>query len=108
MRGRGAGSLEAVTETRSLSVSWHWARAGGATTPARRGAGFTFGRRVVERFCEVNNVTHILRAHQLCQEGYQVRRARGVGRTLPRWTERRGTASAAFAAPRRWPATGHL
>jgi len=45
-----------------------------ALVPTRvRGAGFSFGRRVVERFCQVNSVTHILRAHQLCQEGYQVR-----------------------------------
>lgn len=37
-----------------------------------RGAGYTFGSQVVKRFLEVNNMTHILRAHQLCQEGYQV------------------------------------
>lgn len=37
-----------------------------------RGAGYTFGAQVVRKFLEVNNMSHILRAHQLCQEGYQV------------------------------------
>ncbi|EHL01537.1 putative serine/threonine-protein phosphatase C22H10.04 [Glarea lozoyensis 74030] len=36
-----------------------------------RGAGYTFGAQVVKKFLEVNNMSHILRAHQLCQEGYQ-------------------------------------
>ncbi|KCV68080.1 serine/threonine-protein phosphatase 2A catalytic subunit B [Fonticula alba] len=39
---------------------------------SQRGAGFTFGKRVVNRFCDVNAVDHILRAHQLCMEGYQI------------------------------------
>ncbi|KAH8596084.1 calcineurin-like phosphoesterase [Bisporella sp. PMI_857] len=37
-----------------------------------RGAGYTFGAQVVQKFLEVNSMSHILRAHQLCQEGYQV------------------------------------
>lgn len=37
-----------------------------------RGAGYTFGAQVVKKFLEVNSMTHILRAHQLCNEGYQV------------------------------------
>ncbi|CAZ85736.1 unnamed protein product [Tuber melanosporum] len=37
-----------------------------------RGAGYTFGAQVVKKFLEVNNQSHILRAHQLCQEGYQL------------------------------------
>ncbi|EOD46605.1 putative ser thr protein phosphatase protein [Neofusicoccum parvum UCRNP2] len=37
-----------------------------------RGAGYTFGAQVVKKFLEVNGMSHILRAHQLCQEGYQV------------------------------------
>lgn len=37
-----------------------------------RGAGYTFGREVVKKFLEVNSMSHILRAHQLCQEGFQV------------------------------------
>ncbi|KAG5358846.1 putative serine/threonine-protein phosphatase C22H10.04 [Yarrowia sp. C11] len=37
-----------------------------------RGAGYTFGIDVVKKFLEVNDMKHILRAHQLCQEGYQV------------------------------------
>ena len=36
-----------------------------------RGAGYTFGRQVVEKFSEINNIDHIARAHQLCMEGYQ-------------------------------------
>ncbi|PKY41570.1 Metallo-dependent phosphatase [Rhizophagus irregularis] len=37
-----------------------------------RGAGYTFGGLVVKKFLEINNMEHILRAHQLCMEGYQV------------------------------------
>ncbi|KAK7403972.1 putative serine/threonine protein phosphatase [Neonectria magnoliae] len=37
-----------------------------------RGAGYTFGAQVVKKFLSVNNMSHILRAHQLCQEGFQV------------------------------------
>ncbi len=37
-----------------------------------RGAGYTFGHEVVSKFLSFNNMSHILRAHQLCQEGYQV------------------------------------
>lgn len=37
-----------------------------------RGAGYTFGAQVVKKFLQVNSMSHILRAHQLCQEGYQV------------------------------------
>ena len=37
-----------------------------------RGAGYTFGAAVVKKFLQVNNMNHILRAHQLCNEGYQV------------------------------------
>ncbi|KAJ3719019.1 Metallo-dependent phosphatase-like protein [Lentinula guzmanii] len=35
-----------------------------------RGAGYTFGSGVVHKFLEINKMTHILRAHQLCMEGY--------------------------------------
>ncbi|KAG1441579.1 hypothetical protein G6F56_011415 [Rhizopus delemar] len=37
-----------------------------------RGAGYMFGALVVERFLRMNNMDHILRAHQLCNAGYQV------------------------------------
>ncbi|KAK8119202.1 serine/threonine-protein phosphatase PP2A catalytic subunit [Apiospora kogelbergensis] len=37
-----------------------------------RGAGYTFGAKVVKKFLAVNGMSHILRAHQLCQEGFQV------------------------------------
>ena len=35
-----------------------------------RGAGYTFGSGVVYKFLETNGMSHILRAHQLCMEGY--------------------------------------
>lgn len=35
-----------------------------------RGAGYTFGSGVVYKFLDENNMHHILRAHQLCMEGY--------------------------------------
>lgn len=35
-----------------------------------RGAGYTFGYDIVKAFLEKNNFSHILRAHQLCQQGY--------------------------------------
>jgi serine/threonine-protein phosphatase PPG1 len=37
-----------------------------------RGAGYTFGADVVDRFCAWNDLDCILRAHQLCMQGYQV------------------------------------
>lgn len=37
-----------------------------------RGAGYTFGAQVVKKFLEVNSMNHILRAHQLCNEGYMI------------------------------------
>lgn len=37
-----------------------------------RGAGYTFGAQVVRKFLHTNGMDHILRAHQLCMEGYQV------------------------------------
>ena len=37
-----------------------------------RGAGYTFGAQVVRKFLHFNSQSHILRAHQLCNEGYQV------------------------------------
>ncbi|POS88298.1 Metallo-dependent phosphatase [Erysiphe pulchra] len=37
-----------------------------------RGAGYTFGAQVVRKFLAVNKMSHILRAHQLCQEGFQI------------------------------------
>jgi hypothetical protein len=37
-----------------------------------RGAGYTFGSHIVERFLDANKMSHILRAHQLCNAGYQV------------------------------------
>eukprot|EP01063_Lacrimia_lanifica_P033166 TRINITY_DN5830_c0_g2_i1.p1 TRINITY_DN5830_c0_g2~~TRINITY_DN5830_c0_g2_i1.p1 ORF type:complete len:322 (+),score=96.70 TRINITY_DN5830_c0_g2_i1:407-1372(+) len=37
-----------------------------------RGAGFTFGKDIVDRFLHVNNLGSIVRAHQLCSDGYQI------------------------------------
>ncbi|OCB87397.1 Metallo-dependent phosphatase [Sanghuangporus baumii] len=37
-----------------------------------RGAGYTFGSGVVRKFLSINNMSHILRAHQLCMEGFSV------------------------------------
>ncbi|KAJ2769063.1 putative serine/threonine protein phosphatase [Coemansia nantahalensis] len=39
---------------------------------SQRGAGYTFGAEAVDRFLHVNGMSHILRAHQLCMEGYLV------------------------------------
>ena len=36
-----------------------------------RGAGYTFGKAIVDKFFSINGVTKMLRAHQLCNEGYQ-------------------------------------
>mmetsp|Transcript_25926 Transcript_25926/g.53196 ORF Transcript_25926/g.53196 Transcript_25926/m.53196 type:complete len:338 (+) Transcript_25926:84-1097(+) len=37
-----------------------------------RGAGYVFGQDVAEKFLHVNQLSHIVRAHQLCMAGYQV------------------------------------
>lgn len=36
-----------------------------------RGSGFLFGKNPVIKFLHTNNIDRIVRAHQLCQEGYQ-------------------------------------
>lgn len=38
----------------------------------KSGAGYTFGSGVVRKFLSINNMSHILRAHQLCMEGFSV------------------------------------
>jgi serine/threonine-protein phosphatase PPG1 len=45
-------------------------RCGALLTP--RGAGYTFGASIVKKFLELNGMNHVLRAHQLCMEGYSV------------------------------------
>lgn len=35
-----------------------------------RGAGYTFGSQVVKKFLNLNKFDHMLRAHQLCMDGY--------------------------------------
>lgn len=37
-----------------------------------RGAGYTFGKDILDFFLRLNDIDHMLRAHQLCLEGYQV------------------------------------
>merc|ERR1719379_1925330 len=37
-----------------------------------RGAGYVFGQDVVSKFLHLNDLSHIVRAHQLCMCGYQV------------------------------------
>lgn len=36
-----------------------------------RGAGYLFGHRVASEFCQLNDLTMIVRAHQLVHEGYK-------------------------------------
>lgn len=38
-----------------------------------RGAGYLFGELAVNKFLHVNNIDTIVRAHQLCTEGYNVK-----------------------------------
>jgi serine/threonine-protein phosphatase PPG1 len=51
------------------SVAFHLA-ASVLTKVFRSGAGYTFGSGVVHKFLDQNKMSHILRAHQLCMEGY--------------------------------------
>ncbi|CAG9331715.1 unnamed protein product [Blepharisma stoltei] len=37
-----------------------------------RGAGYMFGKDIVDKFLHMNDISHIIRAHQLCNDGYQV------------------------------------
>lgn len=39
--------------------------------PSPRGSGFLFGNDVFRQFLELNNLTHVLRSHQLVLEGYK-------------------------------------
>eukprot|EP00834_Sanchytrium_tribonematis_P000612 NODE_11_length_54881_cov_1.430718.p25 type:complete len:266 gc:universal NODE_11_length_54881_cov_1.430718:5628-4831(-) len=36
-----------------------------------RGTGYVYGKQVIDKFTEINNLDHVARAHQLCMEGYQ-------------------------------------
>lgn len=36
-----------------------------------RGAGVIFGIKLVDKFLKTNNITHIVRAHQLIMEGFK-------------------------------------
>ncbi|CAD8083705.1 unnamed protein product [Paramecium sonneborni] len=38
-----------------------------------RGAGFVFGGQVLKEFLHFNNMTHLIRAHQLCNEGFNLK-----------------------------------
>eukprot|EP00698_Gefionella_okellyi_P004519 TRINITY_DN14148_c0_g1_i1.p1 TRINITY_DN14148_c0_g1~~TRINITY_DN14148_c0_g1_i1.p1 ORF type:complete len:309 (+),score=42.47 TRINITY_DN14148_c0_g1_i1:74-1000(+) len=40
-------------------------------TLSQRGAGYTFGKDIIDKFLRTNKVEHVLRAHQLCMDGYQ-------------------------------------
>ena len=37
-----------------------------------RGAGFLFGKDIVRKFLHTNGMLKMARAHQLCQEGYEL------------------------------------
>ena len=39
---------------------------------SERGAGYFFGEKIVDRFLHINNIDTIIRAHQLCMEGFNV------------------------------------
>ncbi|KRX01807.1 Insulin-like growth factor binding protein, N-terminal [Pseudocohnilembus persalinus] len=41
-------------------------------TLSSRGAGYYFGGDVLKKFLQLNKMEHLVRAHQLCQEGYQI------------------------------------
>lgn len=40
---------------------------------SERGAGYFFGEKIVDRFLHLNSMESIIRAHQLCMEGFNVR-----------------------------------
>lgn len=54
-------SLLAIVTMRNTSL---------ISTMNHSGAGYTFGSGVVYKFLETNSMSHILRAHQLCMEGF--------------------------------------
>ncbi|KAM0678356.1 putative serine/threonine protein phosphatase [Binucleata daphniae] len=39
-------------------------------TPNTRGAGYLFGEEQAKRFCMINNINYIVRAHQICFKGF--------------------------------------
>lgn len=39
---------------------------------SQRGAGYTFGQDVIKKFVQANSIDHIMRANQLCMNGYQI------------------------------------
>lgn len=40
---------------------------------SERGAGYFFGEKIVNRFLHLNGMETLVRAHQLCMEGFNVR-----------------------------------
>lgn len=46
-------------------MAWHF-------LTRNSGAGYTFGASIVKKFLQLNDMNHVLRAHQLCMEGYSV------------------------------------
>ncbi|KAA6378255.1 MAG: putative Serine/threonine-protein phosphatase 5, partial [Streblomastix strix] len=39
--------------------------------PSPRGEGKTFGPDITDKFCQQNKITYILRAHQMCDKGFE-------------------------------------
>jgi len=39
---------------------------------SERGAGYFFGEKIIDRFLYINNIDSIVRAHQLCMEGFNI------------------------------------
>ncbi len=58
----------AISPRYDFNIYFYWVKAHNYLE--HRGAGYTFGSGVVYKFLDENNMHHILRAHQLCMEGY--------------------------------------
>lgn len=58
-------------EKEDFAISPRWARVRSGKLTSR-GAGYTFGASIVKKFLGLNGMNHVLRAHQLCMEGYSV------------------------------------
>ena len=51
-----------------------------------RGAGWLFGENATKEFCKINNLSTIVRAHQLCQRGYNIQHSTEISECITIWS----------------------
>lgn len=58
--------------THFLQMLWTDPQAQVGRGPSKRGVGLGFGPDVTRRWCEVNNITAVIRSHEVRADGYAI------------------------------------